>query len=151
VCVERLIGKQKKPILFKVTEPSSVPYRAPPACAKITGPLLSLVFRTEDVWQRYNQFIETFRGSQSGFPLLTPTMQAGQDSDGFEEMCTLHAGVMLCIVFVTMLPDRVDDSSTSTICLYLSLIATVYSEVYPSDMPPLLARLEPSHEYIRPH
>jgi hypothetical protein len=33
-CVECLIGKQKKPILFKVTEPSSVPYRAPPACAK---------------------------------------------------------------------------------------------------------------------
>ena len=31
------------------------------------------------------------------------------------------------------------------------LIATVYSEVYPSDMPPLLARLEPSHEYVRPH
>ena len=48
----------------------------------VTGPLLSLVFRTEDVCQRYNQFIETFRGSQSGFPLLTPTMQAGQDSDG---------------------------------------------------------------------
>jgi hypothetical protein len=31
-----------------------------------------------------------------------------------------------------------------------SVIATVYPEVYPSDMPPLLARLEPSHEYIRP-
>ena len=64
------------------------------------------------------------QGSQSGFPLLAPTMQAGQDSDGwvggFEEMCTLHAGVMLCIVFVTMLQDRVDDSFTSTICLYLS-------------------------------
>ena len=28
------LGKQKKPILFKVTEPSSVPYRAPPVCAK---------------------------------------------------------------------------------------------------------------------
>ncbi len=27
------MGKQKKPIFFKVTEPSSVPYRAPPACA----------------------------------------------------------------------------------------------------------------------
>jgi len=27
-------------------------------------------------------FIEGVRGSQSGFPLLTPTMQAGQDSDG---------------------------------------------------------------------
>ena len=31
------------------------------------------------------------------------------------------------------------------------LIATVYPEVYPSDMHPILARLEPSHEYIRPH
>ncbi len=35
VYVECLIGKQKKPILFKVTEPSSVPYRAPSACAKM--------------------------------------------------------------------------------------------------------------------
>jgi hypothetical protein len=33
-CVECLIGKQKKPILFKVTEPSSIPYRTPSACAK---------------------------------------------------------------------------------------------------------------------
>ena len=30
VCVECLIGKQNKPTLFKVTEPSSVPYRTPP-------------------------------------------------------------------------------------------------------------------------
>jgi hypothetical protein len=37
VCVECLMGKQKKPILFKVTEPSSVPYRAPPACAKMAA------------------------------------------------------------------------------------------------------------------
>ena len=48
---------------------------------RVTGPLLSLVLRTEDVWQRYNQYTETFRGSQSGFPLLTPTMQAGQGSN----------------------------------------------------------------------
>jgi hypothetical protein len=34
VCVECFIGKQKKPILFKVTEPSSIPYRTPSACAK---------------------------------------------------------------------------------------------------------------------
>ena len=40
VCVECLIGKQKKPILFKVTEPSSVPYRAPSACAKCEGRIL---------------------------------------------------------------------------------------------------------------
>jgi len=33
VCVECLIGKQKKPILFKVTEPSSIPYRTHSACA----------------------------------------------------------------------------------------------------------------------
>jgi hypothetical protein len=31
---------------------------------------------------------------------------------------TLRAGVVLCIVFVTMLPDTVDDSSTSTRGLY---------------------------------
>jgi hypothetical protein len=37
VCVECLIGKQKKPILFKVTEPSSIPYRAPSACAKMAA------------------------------------------------------------------------------------------------------------------
>jgi hypothetical protein len=35
-------------------------------------------------------------------------------------MCTLHAVVMLCSVFVTMLPDMNDDSFTGTICLYLS-------------------------------
>ena len=34
VCVECLIGKQKKPILFKVTEPSSVP-----VTARVLGPL----------------------------------------------------------------------------------------------------------------
>jgi hypothetical protein len=56
----------------------------------------------------------------AGCPLLTPTMQAGQDSDGGRGgcKCTLRAGVVLCIVFVTMLPDTVDDSSTSTRCLY---------------------------------
>ncbi len=40
-------------------------------------------------------------GSQSGFPLLTPTMQADHDSDTgmgvLEEMCTLHAVVVLWV------------------------------------------------------
>jgi len=31
------MGKQKKPILFKVTEPSSIPYKTPPACAKMAA------------------------------------------------------------------------------------------------------------------
>jgi hypothetical protein len=30
-----------------------------PGLFRVTGPLLSLVFRAEDVWQRCNQFIET--------------------------------------------------------------------------------------------
>ena len=34
MCVEDLVEKQNKTTLFKVTEPSSVPYRTPPACAK---------------------------------------------------------------------------------------------------------------------
>ena len=37
VCVECLIGKQKKPILFKVTEPSSIPYRAPVTVSEFSG------------------------------------------------------------------------------------------------------------------
>ena len=53
-----------------------------PELFRVTGPPSSLVLRTEDVCHRYNQFVEAFRGSQSGFPLLTPIMQAGQDSDG---------------------------------------------------------------------
>ena len=44
-----------------------------------------------------------------------------QDSDGGGCKYTLRAVVVvLCIVFVTMLPDTVDDSSTSTTCWYLS-------------------------------
>jgi hypothetical protein len=38
--------------------------------------------------------------------------------------CTVLDVIVLCIVFITiatMLPDTVDDSSTSTRCLYLSL------------------------------
>jgi hypothetical protein len=35
------------------------PARSYPELFRVTGPLLSLVFRTEDVWQRCNQFIET--------------------------------------------------------------------------------------------
>jgi hypothetical protein len=46
-----------------------------PELFQVTGPPPSLVLRTEDMWQRYNQFIEASRSSQSGFPLLTPTMQ----------------------------------------------------------------------------
>jgi len=37
VCVECLIGKQKKPILFKVTEPSSIPYRTHPSRERAMG------------------------------------------------------------------------------------------------------------------
>ncbi len=37
MCVEDLVEKQNKTTLFKVTEPSSVPYRTPPACAKMAA------------------------------------------------------------------------------------------------------------------
>ena len=43
-CVECLIGKQKKPILFKVTEPSSVLYRAPSACTNRAALVLGTIF-----------------------------------------------------------------------------------------------------------
>ena len=34
--------------------------RSYPELFRVTGPLLSLVFRTEDVWQRYNQYTEVW-------------------------------------------------------------------------------------------
>jgi hypothetical protein len=34
VCVDCFVGEQNEPTLFKVTEPSSVPYRTPSSCAK---------------------------------------------------------------------------------------------------------------------
>ena len=37
VCVEDLVEKQNKTTLFKVTEPSSVPYRTPPRFAKMAA------------------------------------------------------------------------------------------------------------------
>ena len=37
VCVECLVGEQNEPTLFKVTNPSSVPYRTPSACAKMAA------------------------------------------------------------------------------------------------------------------
>ena len=33
---------------------------------------------------------------------------------GFEEMCTLYTVIMLCSIFVTMLPDMFDDSFIGT-------------------------------------
>jgi hypothetical protein len=45
-----------------------------PELFRVTGPLPSLVLRAEDMWQRHNQCLEV----GAGFPLLTPTMQAGQ-------------------------------------------------------------------------
>ena len=35
---------------------------------RVTGPLLSLVLRAEDVWQRYNQCIEVGGALNQGFP-----------------------------------------------------------------------------------
>jgi hypothetical protein len=39
---------------------------------RVTGPLQSIVLRTEDMWRRHNQYYRSWRDSQSGFPLLTP-------------------------------------------------------------------------------
>jgi hypothetical protein len=58
------------------------PARSYPELFRVTGPLMSLVFRTEDVWQRYNQFIETFRSSQSGFLLHSYNADSDDISSG---------------------------------------------------------------------
>jgi len=51
---------------------------------RVTGPLLSLVFRTEDVWQRHNQFIETAGVLNQGFPFsLIQCRQGRARMDGW--------------------------------------------------------------------
>ena len=42
--------------------------RSYPEPLRVTGPLLSLVLRVEDVWQRCNQFIEVCGALNQGFP-----------------------------------------------------------------------------------
>ena len=42
--------------------------RSYPELFRVTGPLLSLVLRAKDVWQRYNQFIEVCGALNQGFP-----------------------------------------------------------------------------------
>ena len=42
--------------------------RSYPEPLRVTGPLLLLVLRTEDVWQRYNQFVEACGALNQGFP-----------------------------------------------------------------------------------
>jgi hypothetical protein len=60
----------------------------------------------------------------------------------------MHAGVMLCIVFVTMLPDMADDSSTSTICLsQLCLIKRVSN--FKVSLARARAHTMPAHAHAR--
>ena len=47
----------------------------------VTGPLLSLVLRVEDMWRKHNHCHRSWQGSQSGFPLLTLT--SGKNSRYF--------------------------------------------------------------------
>jgi hypothetical protein len=78
---------------------------------------MSLVLRTEDVWQRYNQYIEVCGVLNQGFPFSPLECRQGRTRMGdwvAAKKCTLLAGMVLGIVFVTMLPDTVDDSFTST-------------------------------------
>ena len=39
-----------------------------PELFRVTGPLPSLVLRTEDMWQRYNQCLEVGGALNQGFP-----------------------------------------------------------------------------------
>ena len=80
MCVECLIGKQKKPILFKVTEPSSVPYRTPPvrqmAAYPDPPPVIPLpdtgVAQAAYVGRRFSEAVtrKSFLGPDSGDAVL---------------------------------------------------------------------------------
>ena len=113
------------------------PARSYPELFRVTGPLLSLVFRTEDVWQRYNQFIETAGALNQGFPFcisiksndhLTPTMQTGQDSDG--GVHSMQAGQDSCLMIQ---PQALRCSKPSQLSLlFWGIVPCVY-KIYTLD------------------
>ena len=71
--------------------------RSCPELFRGTGPLLSLVLRTEDVWQRYNQYVEVCGTLNQGFPFSPLQCRQGRTRmDEGEAMCTMHAVVVLC-------------------------------------------------------
>ena len=124
---------------FMAGSPLALSYPEP---FRVTGPLPSLVLRTEDMWQRYNQCLEVVGALNQGFPFspLMPHFRGLRDGleykfldcirdhhqlrnrkwrsrmvspshphdagraglgwgvGGCEQMCTLHAVVVLCIV-----------------------------------------------------
>ena len=49
---------------------------------RVTGPLLSLVLRTEDVWQRYNQYLEVCGALNQGFPFSPLQCRQGRTRMG---------------------------------------------------------------------
>ena len=65
------------------------------------GPLLSLVFRTEDVWQRYNQLPKRFGALNQGFPFSPLQCRQGRTRmDEGAAMCTMLCMQWLCCVLV---------------------------------------------------
>jgi hypothetical protein len=69
---------------------------------RVTGPLLSLVLRAEDVWQRYNQYIEVCGTLNQGFP-FSP-LQCRQGRTRMNEgaaMNTMHAVIVLWVLIPT--------------------------------------------------
>jgi len=69
--------------------------RSCPELFRVTGPLLSLVLRTEDVWQRYNQYGEVCGALNQGFPFSPLQCRQGRTRmggvGGLEGMCAMHA------------------------------------------------------------
>ena len=71
------IHRDHKAIQVDGCRPRRMSHRFPlalsyPEPLRVTGPPPSLVLWTEDMWWRHNQCHRSERGSQSGFPLLTP-------------------------------------------------------------------------------
>ena len=54
--------------ILYTSKPRSPLARSYPELFRVTGPLLSIGFRTEDVWQRYNQLPKRFGALNQGVP-----------------------------------------------------------------------------------
>jgi hypothetical protein len=81
-----------------------------PEPLRVTGPLPSLVLRTEDMWRKHNQCHRSWQGSQSGFPLPTLKCPLLCSAPSIKVLNTVHSwwrfltriegGVMLMSHFI---------------------------------------------------
>ena len=87
---------------------------------RVTGPLLSLVLRTEDVWQRYNQFLEAVRALRSDSDTVASVLVCGMVTVQNGHF-TMHTGDLVQWYFDFEQAKFEDNNKNNGVCVGLLL------------------------------